>query len=98
VQGWVDDAHRRFGDNADGHVSEVYPALAAVPADLFGICVVGTNGRAYAVGDADHEFTITRVFKPFTRVIDAAVCHYTLAVMLTGGLYETSGDWLYDAG
>ena len=32
------------------------------------------------------------------RVIDAAVCHYTLAVMLTAGLYETSGDWLYDVG
>jgi glutaminase len=32
------------------------------------------------------------------RVIDAAVCHYTLAVMLTAGLYEDSGDWLYDIG
>jgi glutaminase len=32
------------------------------------------------------------------RVLDAAVCHYTLAVMLTAGLYETSGDWLYDVG
>jgi glutaminase len=32
------------------------------------------------------------------RVIDAAVCHYTLAVMVTAGLYETSGDWLYDVG
>ena len=32
------------------------------------------------------------------RVIAAEVCHYTLAVMLTAGLYETSGDWLYDIG
>ena len=32
------------------------------------------------------------------RVVDAAVCHYALAVMLTAGLYETSGDWLYDTG
>ena len=32
------------------------------------------------------------------RVIAAEVCHYTLAVMLTAGLYETSGDWLYDVG
>jgi glutaminase len=243
VQDWVDEAHRRFADNADGQVSEVYPALAAVPAELFGICVVGANGRTYAVGDADHEFTIMSVSKPFvfalvceqlgpevmrarvgvngtglpfnsleaversadgrtnpmvnagaiattslapdwaflrdglsrfagrelpfdddvyasaaetnarnqgiarllescgriyrdpaeavdlytrqcsllvsardlavmgatladggvnpitgTRVLDAAVCHYTLAVMLTAGLYETSGDWLYDVG
>jgi glutaminase len=32
------------------------------------------------------------------RVVDAMVCHYTLAVMTTAGLYETSGDWLYDVG
>jgi glutaminase len=32
------------------------------------------------------------------RVVDAAVCHYALAVMTTAGLYETSGDWLYDIG
>src|SRR5262245_61751747 len=32
------------------------------------------------------------------RVVDAAVCHYALAVMLIAGLYETSGDWLYDTG
>jgi glutaminase len=226
-----------------GDVSRVYPALAEVPPELFGICVVGTNGGVYAAGDADHEFTIMSVSKPFVfalvcaqlgpdeirsrvgvnatgmpfnslsaversedgrtnpmvnagaiattslapdwqflhealsrfagrelpfddavyasasqtnarnqaiarllqssdalyrdpaeavdlytrqcslkvsardlavmgatladggvnpvtgeRVIDAATCHYTLAVMLTAGLYETSGDWLYDIG
>ena len=32
------------------------------------------------------------------RVVDAATCRYTLAVMTTAGLYETSGDWLYDVG
>ena len=32
------------------------------------------------------------------RVVAPSVCHYTLAVMTTAGLYETSGDWLYDIG
>jgi glutaminase len=32
------------------------------------------------------------------RLVDPIVCHYTLAVMATAGLYETSGDWLYDIG
>jgi glutaminase len=32
------------------------------------------------------------------RVVDAATCRYTLAVMSTAGLYETSGDWLYEVG
>ncbi len=33
-----------------------------------------------------------------TRVIDAESCKFTLAVMATAGLYETSGDWLYEVG
>jgi glutaminase len=32
------------------------------------------------------------------RVVDTAVCHHALAVMATAGMYETSGDWLYDVG
>jgi glutaminase len=36
-----------------------------VRSDLFGICVVGTNGEAYEIGDTAHEFTIMSVSKPF---------------------------------
>jgi glutaminase len=32
------------------------------------------------------------------RVVDADSCRYALAVMATAGLYETSGDWLFDIG
>lgn len=32
------------------------------------------------------------------RVVDEQTCRHTLAVMTTAGLYETSGDWLYDVG
>jgi glutaminase len=32
------------------------------------------------------------------HVVSAAACHYTLAAMITAGLYETSGDWLYEVG
>jgi len=37
---------------------------------------------------------------PITKesVVDPMVCHYALAVMATAGLYETSGDWLFDIG
>ncbi|MBV9195180.1 MAG: glutaminase A [Solirubrobacterales bacterium] len=31
-------------------------------------------------------------------VIDPETCHYVLAVMLTAGMYETSGEWLYHVG
>lgn len=65
VQSLVDEAYRRFKSNKDGKNSQVYPALARVPEDMFGICVVGTNGGIYAVGDSDHEFSIMSVSKPF---------------------------------
>jgi glutaminase len=29
---------------------------------------------------------------------EAPTSHHTLAVMVTAGLYETSGDWLWDVG
>jgi glutaminase len=32
------------------------------------------------------------------RVIDPSICHCALSVMATAGLYETSGDWLFDIG
>ncbi len=32
------------------------------------------------------------------RVIAEDLCHAVLAVMLTAGLYETSGDWLFEVG
>ncbi|MDX2079621.1 MAG: glutaminase A [Terrimicrobiaceae bacterium] len=32
------------------------------------------------------------------NVLDPVHCHHVLAVMVTAGLYETSGDWLYETG
>lgn len=71
VKALVSEAHQRFKSNTDGKNSNVYPALARVPSELFGICVVGTSGNIHAVGDTDHEFSIMSVSKPF---IFALVC------------------------
>ena len=71
VRGWVDDAYERYRSNRDGDVSEVYPALARVRADLFGICVVAASGSISTAGDADYEFAIMSVSKPF---VFALVC------------------------
>ena len=71
VRALVDEAHERYESVAEGKNSQVYPALAEVPSHLFGICVVGTNGKVYAVGDAEHEFSIMSVSKPF---VFALVC------------------------
>src|SRR5580692_7805419 len=64
-------AHARFKGNTEGRNSDVYPALARVPGDLFGVCVVGTSGSVYQIGDADHAFSIMSVSKPF---VFALIC------------------------
>jgi glutaminase len=71
VQRLVDEAHELYRSNREGQTSQVYPALARVPAELFGVCVLGTDGIAFAAADADHEFTIMSVSKPF---VFALVC------------------------
>ena len=64
-------AHERFAAIDEGRPSQVYPALARASPDLFGICVVGARGGVYGVGEADVEFTIMSVAKPF---VFALVC------------------------
>jgi glutaminase len=71
VRTLVAEAHDRFRSDTEGANSQVYPALARVPSGLFGVCVVGTGGNVYSVGDADYEFTIMSVSKPF---VFALVC------------------------
>lgn len=67
----VSEAHSRFRGLKDGKVADYIPALAKVPAELFGISVVGVNGAVYSAGDAEREFSIQSVSKPF---VFALVC------------------------
>jgi glutaminase len=71
VRALVDAAHQRFKAVDEGENAAHYPALAAVPRELFGVCVADINGRTYLVGDADHPFTIMSIAKPF---VFALVC------------------------
>jgi glutaminase len=65
VQAMIESAHARFSSITHGQNSDVYPALARVPADLFGVCVVDTVGHIHQAGDTDYEFSIMSVSKPF---------------------------------
>jgi glutaminase len=65
VAALVDEAHARFAGDRQGACSTVYPALAIVPPDLFGVCAVSADNQVHAVGDADVEFTLMSVAKPF---------------------------------
>lgn len=71
VTALVRDAHERFKSDSEGQNSTIYPALARMPAELFGICVVGTTGNVFQAGDAEQLFSIMSVSKPF---VFALVC------------------------
>ena len=71
VRSLVEEAYGRFRGNRDGETSTVYPALARIDPELFGICVVGTSGDLFGVGDFEAPFTIMSVAKPF---VFALVC------------------------
>ena len=71
VRALVDEAHERYRADHGGATSDVYPALRDASPDRFGIAVVATSGAVHTVGDADDEFTIMSVSKPF---VFALVC------------------------
>ncbi len=71
IQSLIEQAHAEFNSNTEGQNSQVYPALARMPSELFGICIASTNGKVYSIGDADHEFTIMSVSKPFVFALVA---------------------------
>ena len=69
----VNEAYERFRPNSEGELSRVYPSLAAVDPDRFGICVANTRGLTADAGDADVEFTIMSVAKPFVFALMCGV-------------------------
>jgi glutaminase len=71
VQVLLRDAYDRYRDDDEGEVADYIPALAGAPPDLFGACIAGIGGGVHAVGDADVEFSIQSVSKPF---VFALVC------------------------
>jgi len=71
VRTLVADAYERYKSLDEGKVADYIPALAKVPRNLFGVCLVGVNGAVHSVGDTDYEFSIQSVSKPF---VFAMIC------------------------
>lgn len=69
VQDLVSAAYETYRSNTEGANSDVYPALAGTRSDLFGICVARTSGETFVAGDAETEFTIMSVAKPFVLAL-----------------------------
>lgn len=65
----IEETYERYRGVTDGEVASYIPALAAVPAHLFGVSVVGANGNVHSIGDAQHPFTIQSISKAFVFAI-----------------------------
>ena len=88
VTALVVEAYDRFRGNSEGELSTVYPSLAAVDPERFGICVAGVGGATVSAGDAETEFTIMSVAKPFTFALMGGV-HGPQAVLDFVGVNAT---------
>lgn len=72
VRACLEQAYGRYRTLDEGTVADYIPALARMPRHHFGLCVVGVDGAVFAVGDAEVEFSIQSISKPF---VFALVCH-----------------------
>ncbi len=65
------EAHAHCSPIRDGSVADYIPALATADPDAFGIAVASSRGGVWAAGDAEVEFSIQSISKPF---VFALVC------------------------
>ena len=94
-------AKTNYRNQAIARLLQTFGRIAIDPAEATDLytrqCALNVSAKDLAVMGA----TLAHGgVNPLTRerVVDAACCKFALAVMATAGLYETSGDWLYDVG
>ncbi len=71
----LESVHEKYRGITEGTLASYIPELTKADPSSFGICVAGVDGSLAMVGDAEREFTIQSVSKPFV---------YALALSLHG--------------
>ncbi|MGQ0465889.1 MAG: glutaminase A [Sporichthyaceae bacterium] len=61
----LDRVYQAIRADDSGAVADYIPELAKVDPDQFGIAMAALDGHVYTVGDAEQEFTIQSISKPF---------------------------------
>jgi glutaminase len=98
---YASSSRTNLRNQAIARVLATYGALYLDPVEATELytrqCALGVTARDLAVMGAT---LADGGVNPLTRerVVGEAACRHALAVMATAGMYETSGDWLYDIG
>ncbi len=98
---YVSASETNFRNQSIARMLQSYGSIYCDPAEAVDLytkqCSLNVSARDLAVMAAT---LADGGVNPITKeqVVDSSVCHYVLAVMATAGLYETSGDWLYEVG
>jgi glutaminase len=69
IKAAVNAAYDQFRPRADGKNASYIPYLAKVPATLFGIAVVTTDGQVLEAGDTRYAFAIESISKVFNLAL-----------------------------
>jgi glutaminase len=69
LRGVVEDAYEDALAHTEGEVATYIPALGKADPDKFGIALRSVTGNEFHIGDADEQFTIQSVSKPFSLVL-----------------------------
>jgi len=69
VQAAIDAAYSKYRTLQEGKNADYIPALAKVDSNIYGIAVVGADGKAYTAGDIKSEVSIQSISKVFTMAL-----------------------------
>jgi len=90
IQAYLTELHGRLEDIDRGTLASYIPELAKANPRHFGICLVTTDGIAYAIGDTEQTFTLQSVSKPLVFATALADRGEQLVASKVG--VEPSGD------
>lgn len=72
VPDYVKQVHDECASETSGSPADYIPELASVDRQLWGLALSTVDGNVYAAGDADIEFTIQSISKPFVYALAIA--------------------------
>lgn len=90
VPDYLDEVLEALREDRAGAVADYIPELAAAEPEQLGISLTTALGRTYAAGDADVEFTIQSISKPFAYA--AALMDRGAETVLAAVGVEPSGE------